>query len=86
MKERRFFEDDEDDLFTDLTETQEKLLDYIEDCVVKNGLPPTRKEISKHFGWGSRTNAADYQLKELAKKGRLQLIPNVSRGIKLVAL
>lgn len=76
--------DDEDDLYTDLTETQEKLLDFLEDCIVKNGYPPTRPEIAAHFGWKSPYNAAAYQLQKLASKGRIQLIPNVARGIKLV--
>lgn len=84
MKTQRFFEDDEDDLYTDLTEMQEKVLDYIEDCVEKNGLPPTRAEMAKHFGWKSPNNAEQH-IKRLAKLNRIEVIPNVSRGIRLVA-
>lgn len=71
----------EDDLYTDLTETQEKILHYIEDCVGR-GLPPTRKEIAAHMGFKS-VNAAEEQLQKLEGKGRVKLIPGISRGILL---
>lgn len=72
----------EDDLWTDLTERQEQVLDYIEGCIVA-GLPPTRAEIAAHFGF--RPNAADDHVKALARKGRITLIRWASRGIRLVA-
>jgi SOS-response transcriptional repressor LexA len=73
---------DEENVLQELTELQEKVLDYIEDCVT-NGLPPTRAEIAHHFDiW---PNSADEVVRALAKKERITLIQNVSRGIKLVS-
>lgn len=73
----------EADLWTDLTERQEQVLDYIEGCIVA-GLPPTRAEIAAHFGFWP--NAADDHVRALARKDRVTLVPNISRGIRLVAL
>lgn len=69
-------------LHTDLTELQERVLDYIDSCV-NAGLPPTRAEIARYFGWKS-VNAADTHLRFLERKGRIVLLPGISRGIKLV--
>lgn len=73
----------EDDLWTDLTESQEKVLDFIEDCIIKNQIPPTRAEICRFLGWRSR-NAAQEVLMALAKKGRIVVFQHISRGIQLV--
>ena len=70
------------DEYTDLTEQQEKVLDYVEKCI-EDGLPPTRDEISEHFGFKSR-NAAQEHLILLEKKGRIRLMRGISRGIKLL--
>lgn len=72
----------EEDLWTDLTERQEHVLDYVESRIV-DGLPPTRQEIGKHFG--IYPNAAQGLLKALERKGRIVLMPHISRGIRLVA-
>lgn len=72
----------ETDLYTDLTERQEQVLSYIEDRIL-DGLPPTRLELCAHFGWRS-TQAAEEHLHALVRKGRITLLPAVSRGIKLV--
>lgn len=71
------------DEYTDLTERQEQILDYVERCI-ENGLPPTRAEIAAHFG--IRPNAAQEHLERLQAKGRLTLMPGISRGIKLLRL
>lgn len=82
---RRHIGDDEDnDLFTDLTEQQEKILDYVESCI-DGGLPPTRAEIARHMGFKS-PNGAQEHLEMLQKKGRIQILPGISRGIKLAPL
>lgn len=60
----------EDDLYTDLTERQEEVLSYLENCIA-DGLPPTHAEIAKHFGWKS-PNAAAVHIRALEKKGRLE--------------
>jgi repressor LexA len=73
--------DEEADVLEPLTERQEQVLDYIEDCI-GNGMPPTRAEIAAKFDmW---PNAAEDILRVLARKKRITLMPGVSRGIKLV--
>lgn len=72
----------EPDLYTDLTEQQERILDYVETCI-ENGLPPTQAEIAKRFGFKS-ANAAVENLRALERKERITIVRGVSRGIKLV--
>ena len=67
---------------SDLTERQEQVLDYIEGRI-EDGLPPTRAEIAKRFKFKS-VNAAQDHLEILERKGRIVLVPGISRGIKLV--
>jgi repressor LexA len=57
-------------------------LDFIEDFITREKMPPTRAEIAKHFGWKS-WNAAEQVVKRLAQLRRIELVPLVSRGIKL---
>ncbi|MBT9568068.1 MAG: transcriptional repressor LexA [Thiobacillus sp.] len=66
----------------ELTRRQEEILSLIKEWVDSTGSPPTRAEISRHFGFSS-PNAAEQHLKGLAKKGVLDLVPGVSRGIQL---
>ncbi len=66
----------------ELTRRQEEILNLIKEWIETTGSPPTRAEISRHFGFSS-PNAAEQHLKVLAKKGVLDLVPGVSRGIQL---
>ncbi|MHB0974198.1 MAG: transcriptional repressor LexA [Thiobacillus sp.] len=66
----------------DLTPRQEEILNLIRERIETTGLPPTRAEIARHFGFSS-PNAAEAHLKVLAKKGVLDLVPGMSRGIRL---
>jgi len=66
----------------ELTPRQEEILNLIREWIETTGLPPTRVEIAKHFGFSS-PNAAEAHLKVLAKKGVLDLVPGTSRGIRL---
>ena len=66
----------------DLTRRQEEILNLIKEWIETTGSPPTRAEIAQHFGFSS-PNAAEQHLKVLAKKGVLDLVPGVSRGIQL---
>lgn len=66
----------------ELTRRQEEILNLIKEWVETTGSPPTRAEIAQHFGFSS-PNAAEQHLKVLAKKGVLDLVPGVSRGIQL---
>ena len=66
----------------DLTRRQEEIFNLIREWIETTGLPPTRAEIARHFGFSS-PNAAEAHLKVLAKKGVLELLPGASRGIRL---
>lgn len=67
----------------DLTPRQQEILQLIRDRIEATGLPPTRVEIAREFGFRS-PNAAEEHLKVLAKKGVLELLPGASRGIRLM--
>ena len=65
-----------------LTSRQQEVLDFIATTVREAGLPPTRVEIARHFGFQS-INAAEQHLRALARKGAVELKPGTSRGIRL---
>ncbi|GAB4174655.1 MAG: transcriptional repressor LexA [Wenzhouxiangellaceae bacterium] len=65
-----------------LTRRQQELLSYIEQRLEQDGIPPTRSEINRHFGWRS-PNAAQSHLRALAAKGVIELNPGLARGIRL---
>ncbi|WP_026301535.1 transcriptional repressor LexA [Colwellia piezophila] len=66
-----------------LTKRQQQIYDLIKDKIKDTGMPPTRAEIAKFFGFKS-ANAAEEHLKALAKKGYIEMLPGTSRGIRLV--
>ena len=66
----------------ELTPRQQQVLSLIREWIETTGLPPTRVEIAQHFGFSS-PNAAEQHLKGLARKGALDLVPGMSRGIRL---
>jgi len=63
-----------------LTKRQQQILDYILDCKARDGLPPTRAEIVRHFGFRS-PNAAQCHLRALADHGAIRLVAGRARGI-----
>jgi repressor LexA len=63
-----------------LTARQQQILDFIEQRVAADGLPPTRAEIVEHFGFAS-PNAAQCHLRALAERGAIELRPGRARGI-----
>ncbi|MBA6231102.1 MULTISPECIES: transcriptional repressor LexA [unclassified Colwellia] len=65
-----------------LTNRQQQVFDLIKDKISDTGMPPTRAEIAKFFGFKS-ANAAEEHLKALAKKGYIEMLPGTSRGIRL---
>ena len=65
-----------------LTARQEQIFDLIKEKISETGMPPTRAEIAKFFGFKS-ANAAEEHLKALAKKGYIEMLPGTSRGIRL---
>ncbi len=66
----------------ELTPRQNQILELIQDVIHETGMPPTRAEIAAELGFKS-ANAAEEHLRALQRKGVLDLIPGVSRGIQL---
>jgi repressor LexA len=64
------------------TARQQKVLTFIQEAIEETGLAPTRAEIAKALGFRS-PNAAEQHLKSLAKKGLIDLVPGIARGIRL---
>ncbi len=68
----------------ELTRRQNEILNLIRRQIEKTGLPPTRVEICKAFGFSS-PNAAEAHLRTLERKGMIEMTPGASRGIRIVA-
>lgn len=66
-----------------LTPRQAEVLAFIRRQLAEHSLPPTRADIMAAFGFRSVT-AADDHLKALARKGAIELLPNASRGIRVL--
>ncbi|NOZ52327.1 MAG: repressor LexA [Gammaproteobacteria bacterium] len=66
-----------------LTKRQAQILAFIRNEVAANGMPPTVVEIASAMGVSS-THGIRQHLQALARKGAVELIPNASRGIKLL--
>ncbi len=66
-----------------LTSRQLQVLEFIQDSIRVANMPPTIAEITVAMGFGS-TNATRGHLQALERKGAIELIPNSSRGIRLV--
>lgn len=65
-----------------LTTRQQQVFDFISTSVAEAGMPPTRVEIARQFGFRS-INAAEQHLRALARKGAIALMAGTSRGIRL---
>ena len=68
-----------------LTQRQKQILEFISQFIEKNKFPPTRSELSRHFGFKS-PNAAEAHLRALEKKAVIGIERGVSRGITLLPL
>ena len=68
-----------------LTRRQKEILTFISDHIESAGFPPTRNDISKHFGFRS-PNAAESHLRALEQKAVIRIEAGHSRGIRLTAL
>jgi repressor LexA len=68
-----------------LTKRQREVLKFISEFIEKYKYPPTRSELSSHFGFRS-PNAAEAHLRALEKKAVIGLERGVSRGIALLPL
>ena len=68
-----------------LTSRQKEILTFISDHINSAGFPPTRNDISKHFGFRS-PNAGESHLRALERKGVIRIEAGRSRGITLTPL
>jgi len=68
-----------------LTARQKEVLKFISEFIENNKYPPTRSELSAHFGFRS-PNAAEAHLRVLEKKNVINIARGVSRGITLLPL
>lgn len=66
----------------DLTRKQLEVLAFIRRFMERDGLPPTRGEIADGLGLKNR-QGIDQHLRALAGKGAIELVPGISRGIRL---
>ena len=66
-----------------LTSRQIQVLEFIKDTIDVQGMPPTVAEITAGLGLSS-TNGVRGHLQALARKGAIELIPNSSRGIRVL--
>ena len=67
-----------------LTNKQTQILDFLRHFKKKEGLAPTYREISKHFGFKSTKAALDH-VRALEKKGYVRRHGNRSRGIEVLS-
>jgi len=66
-----------------LTPRQQQVLGFIQQRIEQTGMPPTRADMCRYFGFKSPTAAEDH-LKALQRKGAIELLSGVSRGIRVV--
>jgi repressor LexA len=67
-----------------LTPRQSQILSLIQDNIRNSGYPPTRAEIATEMGFRS-PNAAEEHLRALETKGAIELLPGISRGIRVIS-
>lgn len=67
---------------SEYTPKQLEVLDFIRRFMESGGLPPTRGEIAQGLQLKNR-QGIDQHLRALATKGAIELIPGISRGIRL---
>ena len=68
-----------------LTDRQQDILAFIRESMVKEGYPPTVREIGSHFGILS-TNGVVGHLRALEQTGAITREPAISRGICLAGV
>jgi repressor LexA len=66
----------------ELTDRQKEVYDFVRECILRNGAPPTLREIGEQFGMSS-TNAVRDVLAALERKGYINRSEYKSRGIEL---
>jgi len=67
---------------TNLTETQQAILQMIAERIDAEGVPPSQTEIARAFGFKG-VRAAQYHLEALEAAGAIRRVPGQARGIRL---
>ncbi|MGG6196185.1 LexA family protein [Pantoea allii] len=67
-----------------LTNTQQRTLDFIRGYIGKNRISPTILEIAHGMGWSSG-NAASEHVNALERKGFIRRVKRASRGITITS-
>ncbi|MGD2206859.1 MAG: transcriptional repressor LexA [Anaerolineae bacterium] len=67
----------------ELSERQEKMVEFIREFIIEQQFPPTIREIGKRVGISS-TSVVKYNLDALERKGYIERDREISRGIRLV--
>ena len=62
---------------------RQRILDYIQEFISENGLPPTVRDVQKACAISS-TSVVDYNLRILDRDGYLNRRPEMARGIELL--
>jgi len=70
--------------YRNLTQRQTQILDFLQNFKNQEGVAPTYREISGHFGFKS-TKAASDHVRALERKGYVRLHGNRSRSIEIVS-
>ena len=72
-------------LMEKLTEKQRQVLAFIGRHAKHYGYPPTRVEIAEQvLGGAQNANSAHEHVKALERKGYVEVMPGVARGIKVL--
>ena len=66
-----------------LPRRRQQILDFIQDFISENGIPPTVRDVQRACDISS-TSVVDYNLKILDRDGYLNRRPDVARGIELL--
>jgi len=66
-----------------LSEKQSKVLTFIQDEISRSGIPPTYRDIGKHFGYEAVGTVQDH-IAALIRKGFLRKIEGAARGFQLM--
>lgn len=66
-----------------LTPRQAAVLAYVRTHAQRHGMPPTVRDVARHFGFRSPRAAADH-LDALVRKGYLERTPGAARGLRVL--
>jgi repressor LexA len=67
-----------------VTQRQLDILGFINQHIADKRYPPTVREIAAHFNIRS-PNGVNCHLKALTKAGVLEVVPRISRGLRVIA-